>query len=78
MEQDFVTAAFFRHAIAQRTLHMQQLDDMQQIMEGTHSDMEQIECTPRSRQAQAGQALPSDGQLLLESAILLTIAVSIA
>lgn len=34
MEQDYVTAAFFRHAIAQRQQHIQQLEDMQQIMEG--------------------------------------------
>lgn len=34
MEQDYVTAAFFRHAIAQRQEHLQQLEDMQQIMDG--------------------------------------------
>lgn len=34
MEQDYVTAAFFRHAIAQRQQHIQQLEDMQQIMDG--------------------------------------------
>jgi hypothetical protein len=34
MEQDYVTAAFFRHAIAQRQQHLQQLEDMQQIMDG--------------------------------------------
>ena len=36
MEQDYVTAAFFRHAIAQRQQHLQQLEDMQQIMDGGH------------------------------------------
>jgi bacterioferritin (cytochrome b1) len=34
MEQDYVTAAFFRHAISQRQQHLQQLEDMQQIMDG--------------------------------------------
>ena len=34
MEQEFVTAAFFRHAIAMRSDHLQQLEDMQQIMDG--------------------------------------------
>ena len=33
MERDFVTAAFFRHAIAQRSLHMQQLEQMHDIMD---------------------------------------------
>jgi hypothetical protein len=33
MERDFVTAAFFRHAVAQRSLHMQQLEQMHDIMD---------------------------------------------
>ncbi len=34
MEEDFVTAAFFRHAIAQRSDHMRQLEDVALIEEG--------------------------------------------
>lgn len=34
MEEDFVTAAFFRHAIAQRSEHMRQLEDLALIEEG--------------------------------------------
>ena len=33
MEQDFVTAAFFRHAVAQRSLAMQQQDQMHDIFD---------------------------------------------
>jgi len=33
MERDFVTAAFFRHAVAQRSAHMQQLEQMHDIMD---------------------------------------------
>jgi hypothetical protein len=33
MEQDFVTAAFFRHAILQRSIHMQQQDQLQDIFD---------------------------------------------
>lgn len=34
MEEDFVTAAFFRHAIAQRSDHMRQLEDLALIEDG--------------------------------------------
>ena len=37
MEQDFVTAAFFRHAIAQRSLAMQQQDQMHDIFDSAPS-----------------------------------------
>lgn len=37
MEQDFVTAAFFRHAIAQRSLAMQQQDQMHDIFDSKPS-----------------------------------------
>lgn len=34
MEEDFVTAAFFRHAMMQRSDHLRQLEDIQQIEDG--------------------------------------------
>ncbi len=38
MERDFVTAAFFRHAVAQRSAHMQQLEQMHDIMDSAPLD----------------------------------------
>ena len=37
MERDFVTAAFFRHAVAQRSAHMQQLEQMHDIMDSARA-----------------------------------------